>query len=112
MNFEELVQGQLVAYNNRDLEKFCSYYHPEVKITNLFSERLACDGIEKFREIYKNIFHRCPELLCKLKLRIVLENAVIDEEFVTGLSDYPRGLHTAAIYSFRDGLIDRVFFPR
>lgn len=112
VNNEKLVQAQLVAYNNRDIDAFCACYHPEVKIKNALSDKIACEGMEQFREIYRNLFKDSPELLCKLKSRIVLEESVIDEEFVTGISKFKDGLHTVAIYGFRDGLIDRVLFPK
>lgn len=112
MNNEELVQAQLIAYNNRDLNSFCACYHPEIKIRNALSNKVVCEGMEQFREIYRNLFKDSPELLCKLKSRIVLEHSIIDEEFVTGISNHSGGLHTVAIYGFRDGLIDRVLFPK
>ncbi|MNL67688.1 hypothetical protein D3C87_1922990 [compost metagenome] len=68
--------------------------------------------MERFREGYKGLFSSSPNLFCDIKSRIVLEESVIDEEFVTGAAKYPQGLHAVAIYAFRDGLIDRIWFPR
>jgi hypothetical protein len=108
---EQITQAQLEAYNRRDLSKFCDCYHDDVKVTNIVSGKVRCEGKEQFKEIYKNLFASSPHLHCELKNRIVLDHAVIDEEWVTGSSNYPNGIHIIAIYSFRDGVIDRVWFP-
>jgi hypothetical protein len=68
--------------------------------------------MDAFKNVYRDLFEKSPALYCELKSRIVLETAVIDEEMVTGIPRYPNGLHAVAIYGFRDGKIDRVWFPR
>lgn len=109
---EGLAQRQLDAYNRRDLQAFCACYHPEVKITNLVAGQTTCTGMDQFKGNYQALFDSSPKLHCELKSRVVLDSAVIDEEHVTGASRFPNGLHAVAIYGFRDGLIDRVWFPR
>ncbi|MNT87664.1 hypothetical protein D3C72_2281110 [compost metagenome] len=69
-------------------------------------------GMERFREGYGKLFSSSPNLHCEIKSRIVLEESVIDEEYVTGAERFPQGLHAVAIYAFREGLIDRIWFPR
>jgi len=48
----------------------------------------------------------------EIKSRVILTDSVVDEEWITGAAKYPEGLHAVAIYAFRDGLIDRVWFTR
>lgn len=112
MTPEQLVQAQLLAYNSRDIDAFVACYHPEVVVKELLSDRLLCQGIEPFREMYRQLFEKCPQLRCEIKTRMILENTIIDEEFVTGMEKYPQGLHIAAVYGFKDGLIYQVFFAR
>ncbi len=109
---ETLAQSQLEAYNRRDLDAFCSCFHDEVKILNLVSDETRCSGKTRFREGYRHLFESSPQLHCEIRSRIVLDSAVIDEEYVTGSAKYPNGIHAVAIYGFRDGLIDRVWFPK
>jgi hypothetical protein len=103
---------QLAAYNARDIDAFCSCFHPTVTVINLVSSRRSCDGLHQFREIYQKLFSSAPKLHCRLIRRIILDEAIVDEEMVTGLSNFPDGLHAVAIYSFADGLINRVWFPK
>lgn len=108
----ELAQRQLEAYNSRDLKKFCECYHPEVKVTHLIGNQVRCEGIEAFRTLYRTLFETNPRLHCELKSRMILDSSVVDEEWVTGVAHAPEGLHVVAIYGFREGRIDRVWFPR
>lgn len=107
-----LAQAQLEAYNRHDLNAFCACYHPEVKVVSLADDRVISHGIDEFREKYRIRFSSSPELRCELKSRIVLEASVIDEELVSGSSGTTGTSHVVAIYGFRDGLIDRVWFQR
>ena len=105
-----IVQGQLEAYNQRDIKNFCRWFHPEVATQNLVTGKMGAQGMEQFEESYKRLFEANPALHCEIKSRIVHEFTVFDEELVTGLGRAPQGLHASAIYAFRDGLIDRVWF--
>ena len=112
LEMAELVQRQLDFYNRLELDGFCSCYHDAIQIMNLISNQVTCSGINDFKRMYRILFTSSPKLKCELKSRLVFESAVVDEEFVTGLDKYPSGLHISVIYGFRDGLINRVWFPR
>lgn len=106
----ELAQAQLDAYNKRDLEAFLKCYHPNVQVYRVNQNDNICDNFEKFRQMYKDRFERNPELYCELRNRTVLENTVLDEEWVTGGGPAPS--HVVAIYGFKDNLISHVWFVR
>jgi hypothetical protein len=107
-----LVNQQLNSYNDRDLDSFCKCYHPEVKVEYLTLNKPATTGLVNFKEGYQKLFESSPTLKCEIRSRIILENTIIDEEWVSGSAFFPEGLHATAIYGFRDGLIDRVWFAR
>jgi hypothetical protein len=116
MTKEEMValaQGQLEAYNKRDIEAFCKHYHPLVEVYRLgeVTEKI-CIGIDAFKEIYRSRFDLNPELHCKLMNRTVLNQSVLDEEWVSGVAGASAPAHVMAIYAFKDGLIGYVWFTR
>ena len=100
-----LVQGQLEAYNNRDIDTFCSFYHPDVTAYRVGEDKPIIVGMESFRKSYGEKFKNTPDLHCTLKSRIVLKNKVMDEELVA-----PSGSHVVAIYEFKDNLIKDIWF--
>ena len=106
----ECAQGQLEAYNQRNLEKFLTYYHKEVVVRMLVNNELLSDNFETFTEMYRKRFAENLQLHCELKNRIVLKEAIMDEEFVTNGS--LNGSHVVAIYHFRDNLISQVTFVK
>jgi hypothetical protein len=108
----ELAQGQLDAYNQRDLEKFCLHYHPNVTAYRLATGEVICQGMAAFREVYRSRFDGSPRLHCELKSRIVLADSVLDEEWVTGVEGASAPSHVVAIYGFEDNLISKVWFTR
>ena len=105
-----LVQNQLEAYNQRNLDLFCKCYHPEVSAWRLPSEEQICQGAEDFRKIYQRLFTESPSLYCDLKSRTFLPNSIIDEEWVTGRNGQADGRHVSAIYFFKDQLIHKIYF--
>lgn len=107
-----LVEKQLHHYNARNLDGFCACYHPDVTVEWIVSGKTVSRGLAEFRDRYQKLFLSSENLHCEIKSRTVLSDSVVDEEFVTGISGSPSGLHTVAIYGFRDGLIDRVWFVR
>lgn len=107
-----LAEGQLHAYNNRDIDKFCTFFHTDVIVYVAGNPQPTCQGMEAFKKIYTSRFNDNPDLHCQLRNRIVLDNAILDEEWVTGVHNALAPSHVVAIYQFQDGLIHTVSFVR
>lgn len=105
----KIVQNQLEAYNSKDIDTFCACFHPEVKISALTKES-SLYGLEEFRRRYSELFKAAPLLKCEIKNRIVLNDSVIDHELITNAPKNPQPYEAVAIYAFRDGLINRIWF--
>lgn len=108
---EIVVQKQLEAYNERDLNKFVSCYNSEIEIFSFSDNAPFITGIESLKKIYGEVFDNSPNLNAIIKTRIIFDNKVIDEEEVTGKKgiDY---LKAIAIYEVDSDLISKVNFIR
>jgi hypothetical protein len=106
---EEVVQGQLEAYNRRDLEKFLQFYSSEVQVFDLGDPTPNPSNLEAFRKLYADLFQASPNLHCELVNRMKLGRFVIDQERVVGLRNHPE-IHAVAIYEVHDELISSVWF--
>ena len=104
---EELVQGQLEAYNNHDIETFCTFFSEEILVFDALTKQLLFEGMQDFRERYIQSFAN-PNLHCTLVNRMVQENIVIDQESVVGLGEDI--VQAIAIYHIKDGIITEVHF--
>ena len=104
---EELAQGQLEAYNNHDIDRFCTFFSENIQVYDAVTKEILFSGIKAFRERYTKSFAN-PELHCTLVNRIVQGNIVIDQESVVGLGE--EIVQAIAIYHIKDGRIQEVHF--
>ncbi|MCC1483526.1 nuclear transport factor 2 family protein [Winogradskyella immobilis] len=103
---EQIVQEQVEAYNNRDLDAFMATYSDNVVI-NYFPEKIRYENKAKMRERFVNYFKTTPDLNCTIKNRMVLGNKVIDEEYILANGEYRSAV---AIYEVNGGKITKVTF--
>ena len=105
----EAAQGQLEAYNRRDLEAFLSFYADDVKVYRLPATEPAMVGKAQMAEMYGTQRFNLPSLHADVVNRMVLGNKVIDHERVSGVR--PEPFEAVAIYEIgADGLIQTVWF--
>ena len=105
-NPETIVNKQLEAYNNRDVEEFAKTYAKDIKLY-LLPDNLTTDGITELKKRYEAMFNSVPDLNAEIMNRIVLGNKVIDKEKVTINGKI---YYAIAIYEVKDGLISKVTF--
>lgn len=105
---EHIVQKQVEAYNSRDIDAFMTTYIEEASIYN-FPNTLRYENKEAMRPYYEKKFKEEPNLNCEIKQRIVYQNKVIDEEYVTYKD---KSVRVASIYEIENGKIAKVTFIR
>ncbi|MDG1750861.1 MAG: nuclear transport factor 2 family protein [Thalassotalea sp.] len=111
----KIVDKQLAAYNNQDIDAFIATYHQDVEIYD-FPNSLKYTGKENLKQNYQGMFERLKCLQASSKKRIVLYNTVIDHELAemctTDKHIVDKSIEVIAIYEVEDGLIKRVMFQR
>lgn len=108
---EKAAQGQLDAYNNRDIESFLKWYTEDVTIMDMDTDVVLYNSKEAMRPRYSQLFKN-EYLHCVLTNRMVLNKTVIDYEHVT-VDDSDKLLKVIAIYDVNDaGLISTVRFTK
>jgi hypothetical protein len=110
MSPEEIVAGQLAAYNRRDLQQFLSYYVDEAPVFEFPSGKELVDRSgPAFGSRYERLFQTSPDLHAELLSRVVHGNVVIDQERVSGfMGDDVRD--AVAIYQVGAQRIEKVWF--
>jgi hypothetical protein len=105
----DLVDRQIAAYRDRDLNGFLSCYAADVKIRD-FAGHVLMDGLEDVRGRYGPLFRDSPELAVEIPRRMVTGDHVIDEEEISGfvMAGSPATIHAVVVYQVRDGLIQEV----
>jgi len=111
MTPEAIVQKQLDAYNNRDIQNFVACHAENVTLYSFSQSTPYVKGRNQLSVMYSAIFEESPELHSKLLNRIVLDNTVIDYEEIIGRKGVDL-LELVAIYEIKDGLIAKAHFIR
>ncbi len=109
MNPEALVQGQLEAYNARDVDRFMSYYAADVVVKSLAKDATVLQGFDVMRARYADVFRDSPNLHATAMTRLVQGDFVIDHEHVTGRAGLPE-TKVFAIYKITGEKISHVWF--
>ncbi|MBM4372366.1 MAG: amidohydrolase family protein, partial [Deltaproteobacteria bacterium] len=107
-----VVQGQVEAYNARDLDAFAGFYASDIRILRLPGGDVVTEGLDALRKGYAAFFEQSPSLRCVVTRRVAVGAWVADRELVTGARGGPP-IRAVAIYEVRDGRIQSVWFlPR
>src|SRR4051812_32227874 len=76
---EQVVQGQVDAYNRHDIEAFLKTYAPEIKLYE-FPDKELSSGLAVMREKYGKLFESEPDRKVVIAKRIIQGDCVIDHE--------------------------------
>jgi len=101
----EIVDRQLQAYNERDLDAYCSLFAEDAVLIKLNGNRVLARGIDAIREYYFERF-KSRQLFCRINSRIELAGFVVDHEQVSGIESGT--LEVIAIYEVRASLIKSI----
>ena len=105
----EVVDRQVAAFRDRDLERFVGCYAASVKIRD-FDGNVLMDGPEAMRAQYGPLFRDSPQLSVEIPRRMVAGDYVVDEENLSGfiLAGFPPEMRAVVVYRVHDGLIHDV----
>jgi hypothetical protein len=107
MTPEEVVQRQVEAYNDRDLQRFVATYREDVEIFRPPSTAAVISGRAALAEHYAAQRFNRVGLHAEIVNRMVIGNKVIDHERVAGVREQP--FEVAAVYEVIDDLIKTVW---
>jgi hypothetical protein len=109
MDPTQVVQGQVDAFNARDVARFVSHYGPDALVEDGQGNVMA-RGHEALQALYGQLFAQSPDLHCEIPRRIHVGAHVIDEEAITGFNfaGMPPELHAAVVYRVEGDRIQHV----
>lgn len=107
----EIVDKQLKAYNERNLESFLNTYDDKVIVYEFETNKIITEGKKQLSNIMQMAFEKQPDSKTYVVSRINQHNLVIDLEKVTNHhEDESKIITTVAIYEVKNKLITRVWF--
>lgn len=108
MTPEEVVQKQLEAYNQRDIESFMAVIDPEIKVYDFATAKNTMQGYDACKAFYSKLFNDSPNLHSTILTRTVFGNKVIDHESITGRNGNDEVLELVLIYEVENAKIHKI----
>lgn len=107
----DLIDAEVAAYRDRDLERFLSFFASDVVVTD-FDGNVLMEGVDGLRESYGPLFHDSHDLSVELRSRIEVSAFIVDLEHLEGVvsSTLPSIVDAACIYRITDGKISAMKF--
>jgi len=109
---EEIVQSNLDAYNNLDIDEFMAYISDDIEVYEFDSKKLSIKGAEACRKVYTELFEQSPNLHSTILKRIVFDNKVIDHEYIVGRRGSDTAIELVLIYEVKEEKIYRISVMR
>lgn len=111
MKAGKIIHQFMAAYNERDLEKFISFMHPEFESSLFDSRDVLCSGIGDARRVYEKRFRENHDLFVTTLQRIINDNVVVESQFIEGF-DNGKTIHAIAIFELKEDKVKRASFLR
>lgn len=109
---EEVVQAQLEAYNNKDIDAFMETFSDTAMLYSIGDAEPWASGEGEVRAVYTGLFEQSPDLHSEIVHRSVVGNKVMDHERITGRRGSDEPLELIMIYEVEDGKIVRAWSVR
>jgi hypothetical protein len=103
----DLVQEQLDAYNDRDIERFVSVFSNDVELWTLGDSIPSVKGLFSVQKVYGDLFKSNQDLHSEVLNRTIIGNKVIDYEKIEGLKKDGGILYLVMVYEIKEGKIFR-----
>ncbi|WNG27624.1 steroid delta-isomerase [Cystobacter fuscus] len=104
----DIVQRQLDAYNDHDLERFLANFSDTIKVFRMPTLEPSLVGKAQLSDFYATQRFNRPALRAQLLSRIVCGNKVIDHERIWGMGEH--AIETVGVFEVVDGLIQTSWF--
>ena len=108
MTPETVVQKQLEAYNNRDINGFMSVIDKDVTMHEFSTGEITLEGYDACKNVYSTLFEASPKLHSKILTRTVFDNKVIDHEYITGRKGSSTPIELVLIYEVKNEKITKM----
>ncbi len=107
-NAEKIVDKNLKAYNNRDIDGFMALFTPDIALYNLGDSKPSIIGFESIKSFYKKVFDASPKLHSTILKRIVYDNKIIDHERIVGRVGSNKPIEIVVIYEIKANRIAKL----
>lgn len=107
MTIEEIIDIQMLAFNNRAIQDMMPLYTDEIKVYN-FPDKLAIDGKKECEEMFIKLFEQSPDLNAEIIKTIFFDNKAIVHEYIYGRNGNDEKIEQVVIFEVKNQKISRM----
>ncbi|WP_409416072.1 nuclear transport factor 2 family protein [Flavobacterium sp. PS2] len=108
MTIDQIIDDQMLAFNNRDIKKMMPLCSDEIKIFNHADNTITIDGINECEKMFITLFDNSPNLYAEIIKTINFDNKVIVHEYVCGRNGSDEKTEQVVIFEVNNQKITRM----
>jgi hypothetical protein len=112
MTIEQVVEKQMQAFDNRDIESMMTVFNNDIKIINFSDNKILIDGFGECEKMYSDLFKHSPKLYAEIINTIVFENKAIVHEFIFGRNGSDKKMEQVIIFEIENEKISKISIIR
>lgn len=112
MKIENIIDIQMLAFNNRDITSMMSLYTDDTKIYNFPDNTLVINGKKECEEMFIKLFELSPNLNAEIIKTIFFDNKAILHEYVYGRNGSDEKTEQVVIFEIKNEKISRMDIMR
>ncbi|WP_158995394.1 nuclear transport factor 2 family protein [Mucilaginibacter sp. L196] len=112
MTIEQVVEKQMQAFDNRDIESMMAVFNDDIKIISFSDNKTLIDGFEECEKMYSDLFEHSPKLYAEIINTIIFENKAIVHEFIFGRNGSDKKTEQVIIFEVENEKISKISIIR
>lgn len=112
MTIQEIIDLQMLAFNNKDIKTMMALYTDDTKIYNFADHSLAINRKKECEEMFIKLFDQSPDLNAEIIKTIFLNNKAIVHEYVSGRNGSNEKKEQVVIFEIEGQKISRMDIMR
>lgn len=108
MTTQQVIDKQIVAYNERNINMMMTLFSNDIKIFNFSDNKILIDGIGECEKMYTDLFHLSPKLHAEILNTIIFDNKVIVHESISGRNGSDEKLEQVIIFEVENEKINKI----
>jgi hypothetical protein len=108
MTIEQVIDKQMKAYNNRDIDNMMPLFSDDIKIFNFSDIKSLVNGIEECKKMFSELFNLSPKLNAEIINTIAFDNKVIVHEYIFGRNGSDQKTEQVIIFEVKNEKINKI----
>lgn len=108
MTIEQIIEKQMQAYDDRDIDSMMSVFSEDIKIIDFSSNKTLIDGINECRRVFVDLFKQSPKLRAEILKTITFDNKVIVQEYIHGRNGSNEQIEQVIIFEINNKKITKI----